>query len=54
MQVPKLVSDEVEAAKGDLLAWLLPLHGVIDVDDDSHLKHDIKLNVKGPYLVSQL
>jgi hypothetical protein len=54
MQVPKLVNDEVEAVEGDLLARLHPFHGVIDVDDDSHLKHDINLNAKGPYLVCQL
>jgi hypothetical protein len=51
MQVSKLVSDEVKATEGDLLAWLHPLHGVIKVDDDSYLKHDINLNAKGPYLV---
>jgi hypothetical protein len=44
MQVPELVGDEVEAAEGDLLARLHPLRGVIDVDDDSYLKHDINLN----------
>jgi hypothetical protein len=54
MQVPKLVSDEVKVAEGDLLAQLHPLCGVIDVDDDSHLKHDINLNAKGPYLACQL
>jgi hypothetical protein len=25
-----------------------------DDDDDSHLKHDINLNAKGPYLARQL
>ena len=54
MQVPELIADGVEAVEGDLLAWLHPLHGVIDVDDDSHLKHDINLNAKGPYLTRQL
>jgi hypothetical protein len=54
MQVPKLVSDEVEASKGDLLAQLHPVRAIINVDDDSHLKHDINLNVKGPYLARQL
>ena len=54
MQVPELIADGVEAVEGDLLAWLHPLHGVIDVDDDSHLKHDINLNAKGPYLACQL
>ena len=48
MQVPKLVGDEVEAAEGDLLARLHPFHSVVDVDDDSHLKHDINLNAKRP------
>ena len=54
MQVPKLVGDEVEAIEGDLLTWLHPLYVVIDVDDDSHLKHNINLNMKGPYLAHQL
>jgi hypothetical protein len=54
MQVPKLVSDEVKVAEGDLLTQLHPLCGVVDVDDDSHLKHDINLNAKGPYLACQL
>jgi hypothetical protein len=54
MQVPKLVSDEVEAAEGDILARLHPLCCVVEVDDDSHLKHDINLNTKGPYLARQL
>ena len=54
MQVPKLVGDEVEATKCDLLTQLHPLRGVINVDDDSHLKHDINLNTKGPYLAHQL
>ena len=54
MQVPKLVDDEVKATEGDLLAWLHPLYDIIDVDDDSHLKHDINLNTKGPYLARQL
>jgi hypothetical protein len=54
MQVPKLVGDEVEAIEGDLLAQLHPFRGVIDVDDDSHLKHDINLNAKDPYLARQL
>jgi hypothetical protein len=54
MQVPKLVGDEVEAAEGDLLARLHPPRGVVDVGDDFHLKHDINLNAKGPYLARQL
>jgi hypothetical protein len=54
MQVPKLISDEVQATEGDLLAWLHLLCGFVDVDDDSHLKHNINLNTKGPYLACQL
>ena len=54
MQVPKPISDEVQAAEGDPLARLHLLHGIVDVDDDSHLKHNIKLNAKGPYLARQL
>ena len=54
MQIPKPIGDEVEATKGDLLAQLDPLHTIVDVADDSHLKHDINLNTKGPYLVCQL
>ena len=50
MQVPKLVSDEVEAVEGDHLTQLHPLCSIVDVDDDSYLKHDINLNTKGPYL----
>jgi len=51
MQVPELIADGVEAVEGDLLAWLHPLHGVIDVDDDSHLKHDINID---PLLYRQI
>ena len=54
MQILEPVSYEVKAAEGDLLAQLHLLHGIIDVDDDSHLKHDINLNTKGPYLERQL
>ena len=54
MQVPKLVNDEADAAKGDLLARLHPLCSIIVVDDDSYLKHDINLNAKGPFLAHQL
>jgi hypothetical protein len=54
MQVPKLVGDEVEVTEGDLLSRLHPLRVIVDVDDDSHLKHDINLNVKGPCLARQL
>ena len=54
MQVPKLVSNEVQAAEGDLLAWLHLLCGVVDVDDDSHLKYNVNLNMKGRYLACQL
>jgi len=54
MQIPKPIGDEVEATKGDLLAQLDPLHTIVDVADDSHLKHDINLNAKGSYLMRQL
>ena len=54
MQVPKPVGDEVLAAEGDPLTWLHLLRGVVDVGDDSHLKHNVNLNVKGPYLARQL
>jgi len=54
MQVPKLIGDEVQAIEGDPLAQLHLFLGVVDVDDDSHLKHNINLNTKGLYLVCQL
>jgi hypothetical protein len=54
MQVPKSVGDEVHAAKGDLLTRLHLLRDVVDVDDGSHLKHNVNLYVKGPYLARQL
>ena len=54
MQVPELIADGVEAVEGDLLAWLHHLHGVVDIDDDSHLKHNVNLYAKGPYLARQL
>jgi hypothetical protein len=54
MQVPKLVGDEVEAAEGDLLTWQHSSRVIINADNDSHLKHDINLNAKGPYLARQL
>jgi hypothetical protein len=50
---PKLVGDEVELAEGDPLARLL-LRFVVEVEDDSHMKHNISLNMKGPYLSPQL
>ena len=53
-QVPELVGDEVELAEGDLLAQLLLFWFITEVEDDSHLKHKISLNAKGPYLVHQL
>jgi len=53
-QVPELVGDEVEFAKGDPLARLLLSRFIVDVEDDSHLKHKISLNMKGPYLARQL
>jgi hypothetical protein len=37
MQVPKLVDDEVEAAKGDLGTWLHLLN-VVELEDETHLK----------------
>jgi hypothetical protein len=49
-----LVGDEVELAEGDLLARLLLLQFIADVEDDSHMKHKISLNMKGPYLTHQL
>jgi hypothetical protein len=49
-----LVRDEVELAEGDPLAWLLLLRFIVDVEDNSHLKHKISLNMKGPYLACQL
>jgi hypothetical protein len=53
-QVPELVGDEVEPTEGDPLARLLLFWFVADVEDDSHLKHKISLNAKGPYLAHQL
>jgi hypothetical protein len=53
-QVPELVGDEVELVEGDPLARLLLLWFVADVEDDSHLKHMISINVEGPYLSCQL
>ena len=47
-QVLELIGDEVELAEDDLLAWLLLLWFVTDVEDDSYLKHKISLNAKGP------
>jgi len=48
MQVPKLIRDEVQAIEGDPLTRLHLLHGVVDVDDDSHLKHNDNQNTKRP------
>jgi hypothetical protein len=53
-QAPKLIGDEVELAEGDPLARLLLLWFIADLEDDSHLKHKISLNVKGPHLERQL
>jgi hypothetical protein len=53
-QVPELVGDEVELAKGDPLAQLLLLRFVTNVEDNSHLKHKVSLNAEGPYLARQL
>jgi hypothetical protein len=54
MQIPKPIGNEVQVAEGDLLSWLHLLHNIVDVDDDSHLKHNVNLYVKGPYLVRQV
>jgi len=48
-----LIGDEIELAEGDPFAHLL-LWFIVEVEDDSHLKHNISLNTKGPYLVRQL
>jgi hypothetical protein len=53
-QVPELIGNEVELAEGDPLARLLLLCFITDVEDGSHLKHKISLNVNGPYLAHQL
>jgi hypothetical protein len=53
-QVPKLVGDEVELAEGDLLARLHFFWFIAEVEDNSHLKHNISLYAKGPYLVRKL
>jgi hypothetical protein len=52
-QAPELIGDEVELTEGDPLARLLLLWFVTDVEDDSHLKHKISLNAKGPHLERQ-
>lgn len=39
MQVSELVGDEVQAAEDDLGAWLHLLN-VVEVEDDTHLKHN--------------
>jgi hypothetical protein len=44
----KLFSNEVELAKGDPLARLPLFWFITEVEDDSHLKHKISLNMKGP------
>jgi hypothetical protein len=49
-----LIGDEVELAEGDPLAQLLLLWFIADPKDDSHLKHKISLNAKGPHLEPQL
>lgn len=53
-QVPELVGDEVEFDKGYLLPRLLLFWFFVEVEDNSHLKHKISLNAKGPYLACQL
>ena len=52
--VLELVGDEVKLAEGDLLAWLHFFRFVAEVEDNSHLKHNISLNAKGPYPTRQL
>jgi hypothetical protein len=52
--VPELVGDAVELAKGNLLARLLLFWFIAEVEDDSHLKHNISLHTKDPYLARQL
>ena len=49
-----MVNDEVEFVEGDPLARLLLFRFIADVEDDSHLKHKISLNAKGPYLALEL
>jgi hypothetical protein len=49
-----LIGDEVELAEGDPFAWLLLLWFIAEAEDNSHLKHNISLNTKGPYLARQL
>jgi hypothetical protein len=47
-QVPELVSDEVELAKDDPHAQPHPLWFIIEVKDDSHLKHKNKSEYERP------
>jgi hypothetical protein len=47
MQVPKLVDDEVEAAEGDLGTWLHLLN-VVELEDETHLKHEEYVEQKAP------
>jgi len=49
-----LFGDEFKLAEGDPLARLLLFQFITDVEDDSHMKHKISLNMKGPYLAHQL
>ena len=49
-----MVDDEVKLVEGDPLAQLLLSWFVADVEDDSHLKHKISLNVKAPYVACQV
>ena len=53
-QVPELVGDEIELSEGDLLARLHFFWFVTEVEDNSHLKHNISLYVKDPYLARKL
>lgn len=50
MQDAKLMGDDVELAKGDLFAWLHLLRIIAKVKDNIHLKHNMNLYAKGPYL----
>lgn len=37
-QVPELIGGEVQVDEGDLLAWLHPLYGVIELEDEAPMK----------------
>ena len=46
--------DEVQVTEGDPPVWMYLLLTIVEVEDDSHLKHNINLYMKGPYLAHQL